>query len=105
MIENRKIAALRPDGPLFRRWEPAEVHGVSLLYTPPGLSTMPRRGHQVLHCDLADPRLALDSARSGRVQRLDAALRPLDPCWLEPSSYPSTFASAVNDFNLAQTDD
>jgi hypothetical protein len=102
MIENPKIAALLPDGPLFRRWIPANVHGLSLLYVPPGRSTALRGAHRVLHCDLEDPRLALYSALSLAARNLDSVLEDLFPCWLEPATYHSTFADSLNDFNLGE---
>src|SRR4051812_24044372 len=100
MIENPKIASLLPDGPLFRRWVPANVRGLSLLYVPPGRSTALRGRHSVLHCDLDDPRLALYSALSAAARNLDPTLEGLFPCWLAPATYHSTFADSVNDFNL-----
>ena len=100
MIENPKIAALTPHGSLFERWQPAILHGVSLLYTPPGRSATSSR----LRCDLDDSRLALYSALAAMVPKLDDLLTGLRPCWLPPSSYHTTFANSVNDLNLNDLD-
>jgi hypothetical protein len=96
--ENPKIADVGNDG----SWIPAPLRGVSLLYVPPGRSTVVRGLSPLLHCDLEDPRHALCAGLARVQQGLNEQLQDLRPCWLDPHTFHSTYADSVNDLNVDQ---
>jgi len=99
-IRNPKIARVWPDRILFRRWDPAGVRGVSLLYDAPGNSYKEHDGCQVLSCDLTNPQVALYAGLARAAEQMEPVLSELRPCWIAPTSYHSTYANSINQFNL-----
>jgi hypothetical protein len=96
--ENPKIADVGNDG----SWTPAPLRGVSLLYVPPGRSTVARGQSPLLHCDLEDPRHALYAGLARVQHSLHELLQDLRPCWLDPHSFHSTYADSVSELNVDQ---
>jgi len=105
MNNNPKIDHLLPGGGIFERCEWAQKRGVSPLYDAPEGSYTDRNGRQFLKCDLSSPALLLYRRLADICPPLDAILSDLQPCWLDPTSYHSTFANSVNQFNLHEIKD